>query len=248
MPNGKVEFRDYSLNKGLPVVGMHLYNGKGNYYIKFGSHPIMEVAMERCISELFQGRTLKNVTEWMRSFSWKDINKEEFYQIFRSGDGNYPYWVFGENYTYNFENIWFKDEDKSNVNFYKYVCEIIRRNRWELYIRDTSWLGFPSYQVLVPGVSEINKVDRFYVKKLSDTRQLKILLRNLPKCNEHEYEKLYTLLHTYYPKSKQMLSKVLDLPLRKSVMYAFVPCVLLEFYLYLALNKRSRGNYGLLRT
>ncbi|MBF8984390.1 YcaO-like family protein [Lutibacter sp. B2] len=60
--NYEVIVKDCSLNKGYPVVCV-LYINKDDqtYFIKFGAHPIFEIAVERTLTELFQGQNIKSM-------------------------------------------------------------------------------------------------------------------------------------------------------------------------------------------
>jgi ribosomal protein S12 methylthiotransferase accessory factor len=57
--------RDASLGKKLPVINVVLVDRKsGKYSSRFGSHPLFEIALERCLTEMAQG--------------WKDLKTRQY--------------------------------------------------------------------------------------------------------------------------------------------------------------------------
>ena len=101
--NFEIIFKDCSLGLGLPVVGMYFIDkDTGKYFVKFGAHPILTVAVERTITELFQGRKFINSILWLKPFSFlkiEDIGRN-FEKIYRDGDGIYPYKIFANQDSY----------------------------------------------------------------------------------------------------------------------------------------------------
>ena len=51
----RYEIRDCSLGIGLPVIGLLLFNEKGEHTFHLGADPRAHVALERCLTEIFQG-------------------------------------------------------------------------------------------------------------------------------------------------------------------------------------------------
>ncbi len=51
--------KDCSLGLGFPVIGtVVIFKDKNKYAFKFGSDPDMAIALERCLTEFFQGRRI----------------------------------------------------------------------------------------------------------------------------------------------------------------------------------------------
>lgn len=69
--NFEVIVRDCSLGKGFPVVAV-IYINKDNqsYFVKFGAHPVLEIAAERILTELLQGQDVKNMLG-VREFEYR---------------------------------------------------------------------------------------------------------------------------------------------------------------------------------
>jgi len=45
--------------------------------------------------------------------------------------------------------------EMDNQQLFEYCVNLFKDRGYEVYIRNCSFLGFPSYQILVPGYSEI---------------------------------------------------------------------------------------------
>lgn len=57
-----VEVLDASLGGKFPVTAISLINpNNGTLFVSFGAHPILEVSLERTMSELMQGRGVENL-------------------------------------------------------------------------------------------------------------------------------------------------------------------------------------------
>lgn len=240
--NYDVEVRDFSFNHNLPVVGLIIYKRKSSkYFVKFGSHPILHVAIERCVTELLQGRNLVDSNKWFREFSFSNHgmnNNENFIKIFRNGDGDYPYGMFSCNYTYEYNNIWYNDEIKKSGNeeYYQYLLKIIKYNNWELLVRDVSFLGFPSYHVIIPGLSEITTINTKYIKKMKHLSILRKQLRVISTCDKDGLKDIVSYIRIYYNEERYSLADILCLPLSGDSIFSKTPALLLGFYIYLHLG------------
>lgn len=57
----EIEVRSVCIKEQLPVVCVIVYKkNDGKYFVKFGAHFSFTVALERCFTELMQGRKLEN--------------------------------------------------------------------------------------------------------------------------------------------------------------------------------------------
>lgn len=151
--------KDCSLGEGFPVIGLLIYNqDKSKYLIHFGADLSAKVALERCFTETFQGCTPETL-----DFE-NDINSCESLDLFNEfkkslvyGRGRMPDAFFGSQPSYPHkrhsaitEGNDFK-EDLSNI-----MSWLINKG-YDIYIRDNSFLGFPSFHICIPRLSDIDK-------------------------------------------------------------------------------------------
>ena len=180
--NFQVIVKDCSLNQGLPVTGVLFINRDDHtYFIKFGAHPIFEIAVERTLTELLQGQDVRSMMG-VRAYSYKDTVKDKsknLIDIFTNGNGEYPAAIFGPKPSY----AWMVFPDRrgfDNRMMLRYLMETLSNLGCTLLVRDVSFLGFPTYHVIVPGLSEIEAFDQ--IKELDDYiafNQIKRFLRGL---------------------------------------------------------------------
>lgn len=177
----KLAIKDASLGTGFPVVCACIIDKKtGRYHTHFGAHPVMEIALERSLTESFQGRSIGAITT-NENFSPKSDVKfsiNAFYAELRRSSGDKLPSFFVDEGQHPFDpNMGVHTCD--NKEILRYCVEFFGSMGHPLLVRDYSGLGFPTYQVIVPGYSEcyINRItektdDQFYapyaIKTLRD--------------------------------------------------------------------------------
>lgn len=165
--NFEVVVKDCSLGQKLPVVGVILVNKNDqSYFVKFGAHPKFEIAAERMLTELLQGQDIK----WMvgvREFCFRNPtdDPENYRSILVTGSGLYPMEFFSRNSSYQFKE--FEETTiTTNKEMLAYMIDLLAQIGYETYVRDVSFLGFPSFHVIVPGLSEVEEFDE--LKPITD--------------------------------------------------------------------------------
>ena len=156
-----LEVRDCSDGGKYPVVGVVLRNQNNHYFVKFGAHFDFTVALERCFTELFQGRN-------MTMDFWKTPlyeNSNEFIQrnlerVMKDGDGFYPATFFEQP----------KQQDKllfffgnSNKEAYTMFLNQLKAFNTPVYFKDYTVADHTVVRYIVPEVSNVN-VDIMQVK------------------------------------------------------------------------------------
>ncbi len=196
----KIELRDLSLGIGIPAIGLILFNiDTMRYFVKIAVHPIIDIAMERCFTELLQGKKLKNY-QGMSDFttSLKSVNlSENILDIFVNGEGLYPYEFFLSNSTYecNIEKLAIKE----NKDMYNYLINIIKSLDFNIYINDTTNSPIYSYQVIIPGMSEIFNIDdeKILIKNIN-FRKICDYFMNLESLSKEQASEILEYINTYY--------------------------------------------------
>jgi ribosomal protein S12 methylthiotransferase accessory factor len=159
--NLMVEVRDCSFSGKYPVAGILVVNAEGQYFVKFGAHFTFEVALERCFTELFQGRSME------KSF-WKAPiyeDSEEFIQknlekVMKDGDGYYPQSFFEDiertnELVYSFG----MNNKEAHANFQK----LLNSFGQPIFFKDYSKGNHSVVRFIIPNISNVN-IDVFKVK------------------------------------------------------------------------------------
>lgn len=143
--NQKIYIIDYSYTFNLPVCGILLIDlNNYKYQYTFGSAPSANIAIERCLTELFQGIN-NNWQEWntiQQPFKSLNLKNEQTIQKMLKGTVSrnscpFEFTNFIEKNTYNY-NIFLKDINISNINLLQHYKNIISQQQIELYYKDIS--------------------------------------------------------------------------------------------------------------
>jgi ribosomal protein S12 methylthiotransferase accessory factor len=200
------EIKDCSLGK-FPVVGLVIYNkDKSKYLFSIGSDPDFNIALERCITEIFQGLD-KEFYSKMKSTNnnYESLNESDkelnWLKNYSSNSGIHPKSVFDNSLIREVQQLPFidnfSDEKASNKECLEYVKNIIKINNLNLFIKDYSYLGFHTYRVYISGISEVNKIDTFDLELLKKKILLKKIFFNLNEDNTEIDESLKLLNKMY---------------------------------------------------
>lgn len=150
---------DASLGGKYPVMSVTLINPKnGSVFASFGAHPCFEVALERTVTELLQGRGLDQLDGFQQpSFDLDEVaDHHNLESHFIDSSGLIAYDFFRRTPDYGFID-W--DHDANTHDEFEYLCNIIHDLGFDIYISDYSHLDVYSCRIIVPGMSDIYPVD-----------------------------------------------------------------------------------------
>ncbi|WP_234123009.1 YcaO-like family protein [Clostridium hydrogenum] len=161
--------KDCSLGGKFPVVALaSIELDKGNYGLKFGCHPDIGIAMERVLTETSQGMDFNQYCKKSKFNFGNDIVKtdDNFSNICHTGRGQYPYEVFSDKPSFDFSKC--KDiQNRNDKDIIDYIINDVIDEKYDIYIRDSSILGFPSYHIIIPFMSEMNHMDEKKFKNIA---------------------------------------------------------------------------------
>jgi ribosomal protein S12 methylthiotransferase accessory factor len=150
---------DASLGGKYPVMSVTLINPKnGSVFASFGAHPCFEVALERTVTELLQGRGLDQLDGFQQpSFDLDEVaDHHNLESHFIDSSGLIAYDFFRRTPDYGFID-W--NHDASTHDEFEYLCNVIHDLGFDIYISDYSHLDVYSCRIIVPGMSDIYPVD-----------------------------------------------------------------------------------------
>lgn len=191
--------KDAGCGIGLPVVGVVVIHKESHSYLcKFGSSPIPEVALERCLTEMFQGsdRFLFHPidVETQAKLSVDPAGRHrEMSATFRKAMGHYPLKALVGKSTYPFKG--WPRPGANNEEDLRYFLQLLRKHGYSLYVRDVSYMKLNAYQCYIPGMSEaeldVGSLLRFMQLRGELFKRLHHLQSNTP-------EELRSLAETLY--------------------------------------------------
>lgn len=147
--------KDASLGGKFPVMNVTLMNPRnGGVFASFGAHPNFEVALERTLTELLQGRSFEGMNDLsaptFNEFAVKEHNN--IIDHFIDSTGVISWKFFSEKADYEFVDWNFSGSTESEFN---YLMGILKEMDKEVYIADFEELGAKATRILVPDYSEI---------------------------------------------------------------------------------------------
>lgn len=182
----KVVCYDASLGGKFPVVCIVMFNQRnGTCFASFGAHPIFEVALDRTITELMQGRSFSDLD----NFDEPDFDLNKTSDIvnleshFVDSTGILPMQMFRKIPDYRFV-AW--DFSGSTKEQYKALRYMIAKLGFDIYIRSYNYLGVYVYRTIVPGMSEIYPVDDLVYNNTNLGIDFQDALLSLPDTDETE--------------------------------------------------------------
>ena len=203
--------RDASLGGRYPVMNVTLLHPKDQgCFASFGAHPRFEIALERALTELLQGRALDALESFPEpGFDMDEITAVSNLEIhFVDSSG-----VISWNFLGDTPDFPFADWNFSNTTAedYAWLCDCIHAEGKDIYVADFSEQGAYSCRILVPGMSEIYPVEDLEWENNSVGNQIRDELVRLPDLSHAESESLLALLQTSNLNDERPLWEILGL-------------------------------------
>ena len=205
--------KDASLGGEFPVMCVTLMNPRtGGVFASFGAHPSLEVALERSLTELLQGRSFEGLNDLPRpTFESNAVTEpNNFVEHFIDSSGVVSWRFFSAKADYAFVEWDFSGRgEDSNADEAATLFGILEGMGKEVYMAVYDQLGATACRILVPGYSEIypledliwdntNKALAFRADILNlhslDDAGLEALLERLEDSELDDYTDIITLI------------------------------------------------------
>ena len=155
-----VEVLDASLGGKFPVTAISLINPKNStLFVSFGAYPILEVSLERTLTELLQGRSLDELDTFETPTFDMSIVSESFNleSHFIDSNGKMGFGFLSAKKSFEYTPFTYTKND--TLKEYDYLMNILKNLNKEVYLREYNYLDFYSCQIIVPDFSEIYPMD-----------------------------------------------------------------------------------------
>lgn len=148
-----VRVKDCSLGGKFPVVCVCLTDRRtGKYHTHFGAFPIFEIALQRTLTESFQGRNLESIGRYADFCDDSRALPVLMSELVR-GTAEKPVEFFLNTLGAHTPTAGFSGG--GNKGLLKECLAFFQEKGLDVWVRDCSSLGFPTCQVIIPGLSEI---------------------------------------------------------------------------------------------
>ncbi|PJG83966.1 30S ribosomal protein S12 methylthiotransferase accessory factor YcaO [Caviibacterium pharyngocola] len=183
---------DASLGGQYPVICVILLNpNNGTCFSSFGAHPNFQVALERTVTELLQGRSLKDLDVFTPpSFNNEDVAEHANLEThFIDSSGLISWDLFKQDADFDFAD-W--DFSGTTQQEYDNLMAIFRKEQKEVYIMDYNHLDVYACRIIVPGMSDIYPPDDLIYANNNMGMDWREILLDLPHFHHDQgtYEEL----------------------------------------------------------
>ena len=209
----KIIVKDFSTEKKYPVLGVVIINKKLNKYrLNVGSDTSFQVALNRCLTELYQGtdnqenldNRMNPILEKDEDFYFRDdrqsIEKRitEYQKFTIDGTGKFPASLLTGTESYQFNDSPFKSTDSYQKEVKRLVNQMLEQGN-NVYIRDVSYLGFPSFLVYIPRLSPVGKkktgaYDNLSISQLIKMDKIEDLFFPFSECSDEKIRQMVKIL------------------------------------------------------
>ena len=151
--------KDASLGGKFPVMCVTLMNPRtGGVFASFGAHPSLEVALERSLTELLQGRSFEGLNDIPKpSFNSLAVTEpENFVDHFIDSTGIVSWRFFSSQSDYEFYEWDFSGTSEEECSSLFGILKSIGK---EAYVAVFDNLGATACRILVPAYSEVYPVE-----------------------------------------------------------------------------------------
>ena len=185
--------KDASLGGQFPVMNITLMNPKtGGVFASFGAHPNMQVALERSLTELLQGRSFEGLNDIPRpTFTSEAVTESEnFVEHFIDSTGVISWRFFSSQAEYTFCDWDFSGTTEEEC---EQLFVLLEAHGKQAYIAEFTDIG-TACRIIVPEFSEVYGVDDLIWDNTNKSLAFRDDILNLHKLNEDQLLALATRL------------------------------------------------------
>ncbi|QVN04375.1 OsmC domain/YcaO domain-containing protein [Pseudomonas rhodesiae] len=186
--------KDASLGGEFPVMCVTLMNPRtGGVFASFGAHPSLEVALERSLTELLQGRSFEGLNDLPQpTFEGQAVTEpNNFVEHFIDSSGVVSWRFFSAQSDYEFVEWDFSGQgENSNAEEAATLFGILDNMGKESYMAVYEHLGATACRILVPDYSEIYPVEDLIWDNTNKALFFRADILNLHRLDDAELEAL----------------------------------------------------------
>lgn len=188
---------DASLGGKYPVICVTLIDPQsGGVFASFGAHPNFEVAFERTVTELLQGRALDDLHAFHPPTTDQELVSDpqnlELHFIDSSGWLSWDFFRDTPDYPFaHWDFTVHKNGTLDNEAGFARLCDIVHAEGYDVYVADYPHVGLYTCRILVPGMSEIYPVDELYERNNNVGLALISYVERLDKLTATECARLF---------------------------------------------------------
>ncbi len=182
-----VEVLDASLGGVFPVTAISLINPKNStLFVSFGAHPIVEVSLERTMTELMQGRNLDELDAFEIPTFDMSIVSDSFNleSHFVDSNGKLGFAFLSSKKSFEYKS--WEYNGAGTENEFDFLVKIAKEMEKEIYMREYDYLGFYSCQILIPSISEVYPMEDLIYNNKNSGKKIRDMVLNFAEQDAEE--------------------------------------------------------------
>ncbi|MFT5023006.1 MAG: ribosomal protein S12 methylthiotransferase accessory factor [Colwellia sp.] len=228
--------KDASLGGQFPVMCVTLMNPKtGGVFASFGAHPNFEVALERSLTELLQGRSFEGLNDVPKpTFNSMAVTEpENFVDHFIDSTGVVSWRFFSNKADYEFCE-W--DFSGTNEEENAVLMAILKDLGKEVYIAEFNQLGATACRMLVPDYSEVYPVEDLIWDNTNKSLEYREDILNLHILSEEQLVALAERLEDSQQDNYIDIKTLIGIEFDENTVWGQLTILELKILIYLALG------------
>ncbi|QYJ78325.1 OsmC domain/YcaO domain-containing protein [Shewanella acanthi] len=236
-----VVVKDASLGGQFPVMCVTLMNPKtGGVFASFGAHPSFEVALERSLTELLQGRSFEGLNDVPKpTFNSMAVSEpENFVEHFIDSTGVISWRFFSSKHDYEFCE-W--DFSGTNDEESERLFGILEDLGKEVYVAEFTELGASACRILVPDYSEVYPVEDLIWDNTNKALDYREDILNLHSLSTKQLAGLVTRLEESQLDNYTDIRTLIGIVFDENTVWGKLTIIELKILIYLALGEHEEA-------
>ncbi len=239
--------KDASLGGQFPVVCVLLLDPVGGAFASFGCNCRLQVALERAVTEMLQGRQLSKLQGFPRPETMMDVfaDSTNLEQHFINSEGFVPLRLFREQGDRPFaDDFWQsleKNRGEESKSEHLYLCQLVEQAGYKGYKMEYDLGGFSVCRIVIPQMSEIYPPDELVWNNRNRGSWLRTALLKLPRLKEKKLCQFTERLERADFAAEEHLSSLIGVAFAEKSVWGQLRIGELKALLYLAIFSRQQG-------
>ncbi|WP_180063154.1 OsmC domain/YcaO domain-containing protein [Acinetobacter sp. YH16042] len=233
--------KDASLGGQYPVMCVTLMNPRtGGVFASFGAHPKLEVALERSLTELLQGRSFEGLNDLPKpTFSSNAVTEpNNFVEHFIDSSGLVSWKFFSAQSDYDFVEWDFTAEgENANAEEAAAMFAILEDMGKEVYMAVYQHLGATACRILVPGYSEVYLVEDLVWDNTNKALDFREDILNIHRLDEDELVSLVERLEELEVDDYTDIVTLIGIEFDDNTVWGQLTVLELKLLIYIALQE-----------
>ncbi|WP_224798099.1 OsmC domain/YcaO domain-containing protein [Idiomarina abyssalis] len=231
--------KDASLGGQFPVACVTLMNPRtGGVFASFGAHPSFEVALERSLTELLQGRSFEGLNDLPApTFNSMAVTEpNNFVEHFIDSSGVVSWRFFSAKSDIEFVEWDFSGSNQEEADT---LFGILHDMGKEAYVAVHEDLGAPVCRILVPGYSEVYPVEDLIWDNTNIALQYREDILNLHRLTDDQLEDLVERLEDSQLDNYMDIITLIGIEFDENTVWGQLTILELKLLIYLTLQRHD---------